>query len=129
MRRVSPCWCADLRRVDVAADGDWLVRAAEDRIAAFVGIALLQGAVCLAAALQVWRGSGSRSATVAAVLAVAAAMRLAVLAAPPYLSSDIYRYVWDGRVAAAGINPYRYIPTDPQLEHLRDPEIFPGDQP
>ena len=52
-------------------------------------------------------------------------MRLAVLAAPPYLSSDIYRYVWDGRVAAAGINPYRYIPANPQLEHLRDPEIFP----
>src|SRR5262245_24124895 len=97
----------------------------EDRIAAFVGIALLQGAVCLAAALQVWRGSESRFATVAAVLAIAAAMRLAVLAAPLGLSSDIYRYVWDGRVAAAGINPYRYIPADPQLAHLRDPEIFP----
>ena len=28
----------------------------------------------------------------------------------PLLSSDIYRYVWDGRVQAAGINPYRYFP-------------------
>ena len=47
------------------------------------------------------------------------------LSAPPYLSTDIYRYVWDGRVIAAGINPYRYIPADPHLEGLRDPEIFP----
>jgi hypothetical protein len=52
-------------------------------------------------------------------------MRLMVLFAPPYLSTDIYRYVWDGRVLAAGISPYRYIPTAPQLEALRDQAIFP----
>src|SRR6202043_1141157 len=45
---------------------------------------------------------------------------------PPYLSTDVYRYVWDGRVIAAGINPYRYVPADPQLESLRDPDIFPN---
>ena len=44
------------------------------------------------------------------VLGVAVAMRLPLLLAPPFLSSDIYRYVWDGRVQAAGINPYRYVP-------------------
>jgi alpha-1,6-mannosyltransferase len=59
------------------------------------------------------------------IIAVAGLARLAILYAPPYLSSDIYRYIWDGRVAAAGINPYRYIPTDPHLEALRDPRIFP----
>ena len=59
------------------------------------------------------------------ILGVAAAMRLAVVVAPPFLSSDIYRYVWDGRVIAAGINPYRYIPADPQLAALRDDVIFP----
>jgi alpha-1,6-mannosyltransferase len=41
------------------------------------------------------------------------------------LSDDIYRYIWDGRVLAAGINPYRYIPTDPHLLPLRDTAIFP----
>jgi hypothetical protein len=56
---------------------------------------------------------------------VALAMRLIVLSADPILSVDIYRYVWDGRVQAAGINPYRYIPIDPALEHLRDTLIFP----
>src|SRR5437763_1627343 len=68
------------------------------------------------------RGAGPRNRH---PVAFAAAMRLMALFAPPYLSSDIYRYVWDGRVLAAGINPYRYIPTDPQLDHLRDPAIWP----
>src|SRR5262249_2944353 len=71
-----------------------------------------------------WRGTPS-SRTVIVILSVAAAMRLLVLAAPPYLSTDVYRYVWDGRVLAAGINPYRYIPTDPHLAPLRDRTIFP----
>jgi alpha-1,6-mannosyltransferase len=60
------------------------------------------------------------------VLAVAALMRLAVLLAPPYLSDDINRYVWDGRVEGAGINPYRYVPADPHLAVLRDKTIFPN---
>ena len=41
------------------------------------------------------------------------------------ISTDINRYIWDGRVQAAGINPYLYIPADPALEDLRDDEIYP----
>ena len=59
------------------------------------------------------------------VLLVAVAMRVPLIIAPPFLSSDVYRYVWDGRVQAAGINPYRYIPDDPALAGLRDTKIFP----
>jgi hypothetical protein len=33
---------------------------------------------------------------------------------------DLYRYVWDGRVQAAGLNPYSYAPADPELAALRD---------
>jgi len=61
-----------------------------------------------------------------AILVVAAMLRLIALFAPVYLSSDAYRYVWDGRVQAAGINPYRYIPADPQLSFLRDESIYPN---
>src|SRR5262249_43629810 len=61
----------------------------------------------------------------ALILAVAALMRCAVLLAPPSLSDDLYRYVWDGRVAAAGINPYRYVPSDSHLAALRDNAIYP----
>jgi hypothetical protein len=60
------------------------------------------------------------------LLTVAIACRLAVLFAEPYLSSDIYRYVWDGIVQHAHISPYRYVPGNPVLEFLRAPnqDIF-----
>lgn len=60
------------------------------------------------------------------ILAGALLMRLALLFVEPYLSTDIYRYVWDGRVQWAGINPYRYMPAAPELSHLRDAAIFPN---
>jgi alpha-1,6-mannosyltransferase len=91
----------------------------------FIVLALGQGALYLAAVALTWRGGLSRRALLA-VLAVAALMRLMVLLGPPYLSDDINRYVWDGRVEGAGINPYRYIPADPHLAALRDERIFPN---
>jgi hypothetical protein len=90
----------------------------------FLAVALLQGAVYLVAVWSVWNGGSSRR-VVLGIAAVAALMRIPVVGAPPYLSTDVYRYVWDGRVLAAGINPYRYVPADPQLEPLRDLDIFP----
>jgi hypothetical protein len=35
------------------------------------------------------------------------AIQLAALAGPSLGSTDLYRYIWDGRVQAAGIDPYR----------------------
>ena len=55
------------------------------------------------------------------ILAVAITCRLAVLFSEPYLSSDIYRYVWDGLVQHAHISPYRYVPGNSALEFLRAP--------
>lgn len=45
---------------------------------------------------------------------------------PAPLSTDVYRYIWDGRVQAAGINPYLYLPVDRKLETLRDSSIYPN---
>lgn len=61
-----------------------------------------------------------------AVLAIALLLRGIALLAPSTLSTDAYRYVWDGRVQAAGINPYRYVPADPALAGLRDTAIYPN---
>ena len=91
----------------------------------FTLIALLQGAFYVAGVALIWRGGLSRRVLLAA-LAFAALMRLVLLIAPPYLSDDINRYVWDGRVEAAGINPYRYVPADPHLAALRDATIYPN---
>jgi hypothetical protein len=46
--------------------------------------------------------------------------------APPTLSTDVFRYIWDGRVQAAGINPYRYVPAAPELAFLRDTAVWPN---
>ena len=54
------------------------------------------------------------------VLGWAVVMRGMTLFASPYLSSDIYRYVWDGVVQHAHVNPYRYVHGDPALTWLRD---------
>ena len=90
----------------------------------FIIAALLQGSVWAVAALVVARGTGRPSLTL--ILTTAALLRLGALAAPVYLSDDVYRYIWDGRVQAAGINPYRYIPTDTNLAALRDEAVFPN---
>jgi alpha-1,6-mannosyltransferase len=95
-----------------------------DDIDGFVLVALVQAAVYLLSVGLVWNRRTSWRA-LAVILAVAALLRLLVLCAPPNLSNDIYRYVWDGRVEGAGINPYRYIPVDPHLDRLRDSQIFP----
>jgi alpha-1,6-mannosyltransferase len=92
-------------------------------ISAFVKLALLQCALYAVAAVVVWRVRAAR-ATLVLVVAFAALFRLAVLFDAPRLSDDIYRYVWDGRVQAAGINPYRYVPADPALARLRDRDIY-----
>lgn len=59
------------------------------------------------------------------VLAVGITCRLILLPTAPSLSTDAYRYVWDARVAGAGVDPYAYPPTAPELGGLRDADIYP----
>jgi hypothetical protein len=51
-------------------------------------------------------------------------MQAILVFTPPTLSDDMYRYVWDGRVQAQGISPYRYPPDAPELETLRDKRVW-----
>jgi alpha-1,6-mannosyltransferase len=96
----------------------------DTRVAAFVASVYLAGALWLLAVAIVRRGRLPQRA-IWLVLGVAVAMRLLTLFSPPILSSDIYRYVWDGRVQLAGINPYRYLPTANELAFLRDEAAYP----
>jgi alpha-1,6-mannosyltransferase len=107
----------------LALTASGLVIQRHGKLADFLAIAGLQGVVYLAAVWAAWNGRSRR--IILGVAAVAAFMRVAIMFAPPYLSSDIYRYVWDGRVEGAGFNPYAYPPSDPRLDRLRDRDIFP----
>ncbi len=62
--------------------------------------------------------------TFAIILAFAVAFRLVALFPHPYLSTDVYRYAWDGVVQHAHISPYRYVPGDPALKFLRAPNQY-----
>jgi hypothetical protein len=54
------------------------------------------------------------------IVAVGILFRLTVAPARPVTSSDIYRYIWEGRVVRAGMNPYVHSPRSPELAPLRD---------
>jgi alpha-1,6-mannosyltransferase len=90
---------------------------------AFMALTIPAGLLTIAATTQAERTPTTRALWL--ILGVAIGLRAYVLLSDPLLSSDIYRYVWDGKVQAAGINPYRYVPADPALASLRDGTIFP----
>ena len=92
-----------------------------------VYVALFAGlfALYLAAVWIVLARPARDPVVLALVLAFGLAFRVASLPAPVVLSSDVYRYLWDGRVQRAGINPYRYPPAASELQPLRDARIHP----
>ena len=47
-------------------------------------------------------------------------LRLAVAPVRPATTSDVYRYLWEGRVVRAGMNPYADAPGSPRLRYLRN---------
>ncbi len=59
--------------------------------------------------------------TLRIVLGFAVAFFAMTYLGDPFLSSDIQRYVWDGIVQHAHVNPYRYVPGDKALTFLREP--------
>ena len=65
-----------------------------------------------------------RRAAVALILLGGIAIQAVAVSAPPKNSSDLYRYIWDGRVQAAGIDPYQYVPAATQLIGLRNEFLF-----
>nr|BEK63361.1 hypothetical protein KPHV_05880 [Kitasatospora purpeofusca] len=85
---------------------------------------LLDVALFALAALLLRRVPGRQA--VPLVLAGSVAVAAVGLLAPLRTSDDAYRYVWDGRVQAAGISPYAHTPDDPALARLRDPGLFPA---
>lgn len=56
------------------------------------------------------------------IMGAGVVFRFTVFFAPATLSDDIYRYLWDGRVQVAGLNPYNLPPDAGPLAHLRTPD-------
>jgi hypothetical protein len=94
------------------------------RLDDFVALGCVQAVVYFVAVAVILRAKPNKR-LFWLVIAGAVLLRVAALSVPPFLSNDIYRYIWDGWVQAAGINPYRYIPDDPHLAFMRDAAVFP----
>lgn len=105
----------------LVAIGPTLHRQAGDL--AFGLLAVGQGALTIWAVHLAARAPHRRALWI--ILGIGVALRLALLFVHPHLSSDAFRYVWDGRVQGEGINPYRYLPAAQELAHLRDASIYP----
>ena len=90
---------------------------------AFIALAIPASLLTLAATRVAERTPTSRALWL--IFGIGILLRIYVLFFDPLLSTDIFRYIWDGRVQSAGINPYRYFPAHDALAHLRDAAIFP----
>jgi len=88
----------------------------------FVALMLTLFGICLWAYLYCPVNSPRK---LALVLGFALVFRLSLLPAPPDQSEDVYRYLWDGRLSALGMSPYRYAPDAKELESYRDRRIYP----
>ena len=80
----------------------------------------LLGAAFLALLFAARRLEAVRAPLGGAILLGALLLRLPLLPLPPTLSDDALRYLWDGKVAAAGFNPYALAPAAGELTPLRD---------
>jgi alpha-1,6-mannosyltransferase len=97
---------------------------AQPDLRAYVATTLLHAAVYGGAVWWVLT-QPARPRDFAFILLIAVVLRAIAVTAPPSLTTDGLRYVWDGRIQWAGFNPYLWVPADAALAHLRDAVIYP----
>ena len=83
--------------------------------------------IAVAVILRLPRAAGSSLPMLALIFLFGLLFRLILLPTPPTLSDDMFRYVWDGRVQANGLSPYRYPPSAPEVAalHAGDQIVWP----
>jgi hypothetical protein len=92
------------------------------RLLGLIGASWVAFAVAATAVLH-----APRRRAVPLILLGAVALQALAVGVAPRMTDDYFRYTWDGRVQAAGVDPYRYPPTDPALTSLRTDWLFPSD--
>jgi alpha-1,6-mannosyltransferase len=70
-----------------------------------------------------WITQHNSGSMVTAIIGFGIIFRLTLVLHDPVSSDDMYRYVWDGKVAAQGINPFALAPNDPQLTSLHTDDL------
>jgi alpha-1,6-mannosyltransferase len=99
---------------------------------------LLQFSVMAVVMLVAWRFAPAKNSRhfIRNLLAIGILARLMLIGVEPYTSNDVDRYLFDGRVALAGLDPYSISHNDssltalrtewqPPSEHAQYPTIYP----
>jgi hypothetical protein len=79
--------------------------------------------------LVVWKmrpfalDGGKVNGTITFIIGLGVLFRLTLVPHGAVGSDDIYRYLWDGKVAGSGVNPYLYAPADVRLAHMATPDL------
>lgn len=116
---MAPLIISLLSAVALAALGE--LRGAPDRVVAAVALLVAWGVAVVV--LRAPRGGPAR------VFAAALAVRLVLVAMPPTLSDDLFRYLWEGRATLLGGNPFLHAPdwsgwpADAMRARVNHPEI------
>ncbi len=90
----------------------------------FVVCTALAGIAYLRTLWLLGRFAGGSYRVLALCLVLAAVWRVPLLLKPPTLSTDVYRYVWDGRIQRLGYDPYIVVPSNSDLRHLHTAETL-----
>jgi len=90
----------------------------------FVVCTALAAIAYLRTLLLLGRVAGGSNRGLILCLVLAAAWRVPLLLSPPTLSTDVYRYVWDGRIQRLGYDPYIVVPSDSAVQHLHTAETL-----
>ena len=92
---------------------------ADTPVAWLVAVGMASGAVYLALPRLI-RMSHPSAPLIAGMIGLGFALRLAMLPSTPILEDDVYRYLWDGAVVSAGIDPYAHAPSEVLANTLGD---------
>ena len=90
----------------------------------FAACIVLAGIAYLRTLWLLGRVAERNTRALALCLVLAALWRIPLLLMPPTLSTDVYRYVWDGRVQRLGYSPYLLVPSNNTLRHLHTAETL-----
>ena len=88
----------------------------------FVVCTALAGVAYLRTLRLLGRVAGGSNRVLALCLVLAAVWRVPLLLEPPTLSTDVYRYVWDGRIQRLGYDPYLVAPGNRKFRQLHTAE-------
>jgi hypothetical protein len=97
-----------------------------DEVLAFIVVSVIAYAMLAFIIYQhrsVDKGASSDNRILALIIGFAILFRLTLVPHAPVASDDIYRYIWDGKVAAHGINPFALSPNDSTLEFLHTTDL------